>query len=93
MCFNVIPLLSFVLGVAIGAGWQSLVAYINIGCYYIIGLPAAILLGFTFDFGVEVMYYHYSLPSFENYWYTCNEVTQLLKRDSYLMTLSNFIAW
>ncbi|XP_050126709.1 protein DETOXIFICATION 33-like [Malus sylvestris] len=44
------PVLS---GVAVGAGWQSLVAYINIGCYYIIGLPAGILLGFTFKFGVE----------------------------------------
>ncbi|GLT73843.1 hypothetical protein SLA2020_456750 [Shorea laevis] len=42
------PVLS---GVAVGAGWQSLVAYINIGCYYIVGLPAGILLGFTFDFG------------------------------------------
>ncbi|XP_039027097.1 protein DETOXIFICATION 33-like [Hibiscus syriacus] len=43
------PVLS---GVAVGAGWQSLVAYINIGCYYIFGLPAGILLGFTFGFGV-----------------------------------------
>ncbi|KAK4752761.1 hypothetical protein SAY87_021559 [Trapa incisa] len=43
------PVLS---GVAVGAGWQSLVAYINIGCYYIVGLPAGILLGFTFGFGV-----------------------------------------
>ncbi|XP_062024149.1 protein DETOXIFICATION 33 [Rosa rugosa] len=44
------PVLS---GVAVGAGWQSVVAYINIGCYYIVGLPAGILLGFTFAFGVE----------------------------------------
>ncbi|KAK7291157.1 hypothetical protein RIF29_06081 [Crotalaria pallida] len=44
------PVLS---GVAVGAGWQSLVAYINIGCYYVFGLPAGILLGFTFNFGVE----------------------------------------
>ncbi|CAN6582686.1 unnamed protein product [Malus baccata var. baccata] len=44
------PVLS---GVAVGAGWQTLVAYINIGCYYIVGLPAGILLGFTFKFGVE----------------------------------------
>ncbi|GMI64964.1 hypothetical protein like AT1G47530 [Hibiscus trionum] len=43
------PVLS---GVAVGAGWQSLVAYINIGCYYVFGLPAGILLGFTFGFGV-----------------------------------------
>ncbi|OMO74987.1 Multi antimicrobial extrusion protein [Corchorus olitorius] len=43
------PVLS---GVAVGAGWQALVAYINIGCYYVVGLPAGILLGFTFGFGV-----------------------------------------
>ncbi|XVF73671.1 hypothetical protein PTKIN_Ptkin13bG0001700 [Pterospermum kingtungense] len=43
------PVLS---GVAVGAGWQALVAYINIVCYYIVGLPAGILLGFTFGFGV-----------------------------------------
>ncbi|TYI43017.1 hypothetical protein ES332_A01G139400v1 [Gossypium tomentosum] len=43
------PVLS---GVAVGGGWQSLVAYINIGCYYIVGLPAGILLGFTFGFGI-----------------------------------------
>ncbi|GAB4851981.1 Protein DETOXIFICATION 33 [Ancistrocladus abbreviatus] len=44
------PVLS---GVAVGAGWQAIVAYINIGCYYLVGLPAGILLGFTFNFGVE----------------------------------------
>lgn len=44
------PVLS---GVAVGAGWQAIVAYINIGCYYIVGLPAGILLGFTFGFGAE----------------------------------------
>ncbi|KAL9237124.1 hypothetical protein vseg_011710 [Gypsophila vaccaria] len=43
------PVLS---GVAIGAGWQSLVAYINIACYYLFGLPAGILLGFKYDLGV-----------------------------------------
>ncbi|XP_014503418.1 protein DETOXIFICATION 33-like [Vigna radiata var. radiata] len=43
------PVLS---GVAVGAGWQSLVAYINIGCYYVFGLPAGIILGFTLNFGV-----------------------------------------
>ncbi|CAN1288919.1 Protein DETOXIFICATION 28, partial [Linum perenne] len=30
--------------VAIGAGWQSLVAYINVGCYYIVGLPTGIYI-------------------------------------------------
>ncbi|XP_057794479.1 protein DETOXIFICATION 33 isoform X3 [Salvia miltiorrhiza] len=42
------PVLS---GVAVGAGWQSVVAYINIGCYYIVGLPLGIILGFVFAFG------------------------------------------
>ncbi|XP_010530370.1 PREDICTED: protein DETOXIFICATION 33-like [Tarenaya hassleriana] len=44
------PVLS---GVAVGAGWQSLVAYINIGCYYILGLPLGIVLGFTLGLGVQ----------------------------------------
>ncbi|EPS72836.1 hypothetical protein M569_01923, partial [Genlisea aurea] len=44
------PVLS---GVAVGAGWQSLVAYINIGCYYIMGLPLGIILGFVFNLGAE----------------------------------------
>ncbi|KAG7594365.1 Zinc knuckle CX2CX4HX4C [Arabidopsis thaliana x Arabidopsis arenosa] len=44
------PVLS---GVAVGAGWQALVAYVNIACYYIIGLPAGLVLGFTLDFGVQ----------------------------------------
>uniref|UniRef100_A0A0D6QYL7 Protein DETOXIFICATION n=1 Tax=Araucaria cunninghamii TaxID=56994 RepID=A0A0D6QYL7_ARACU len=40
-------------GVAIGAGWQALVAYINIACYYIFGVPLGCLLGYYFDLGVE----------------------------------------
>jgi len=44
------PVLS---GVAVGAGWQALVAYVNIACYYIIGLPAGLVLGFTLDLGVQ----------------------------------------
>ncbi|KAI5656002.1 hypothetical protein M9H77_24795 [Catharanthus roseus] len=39
-------------GVATGVGWQALIGYINLGCYYIIGLPIAILLGFVAHFGV-----------------------------------------
>ncbi|XP_011048770.1 PREDICTED: protein TRANSPARENT TESTA 12-like [Populus euphratica] len=40
-------------GVAIGGGWQALVAYINIGCYYVFGLPLGYLLGYTANLGVE----------------------------------------
>ncbi|XP_008234187.1 PREDICTED: protein DETOXIFICATION 35-like [Prunus mume] len=38
-------------GVAIGGGWQALVAYINLGCYYIFGLPLGYLLGYTANLG------------------------------------------
>uniref|UniRef100_A0A0A0KK01 Protein DETOXIFICATION n=1 Tax=Cucumis sativus TaxID=3659 RepID=A0A0A0KK01_CUCSA len=49
--FNSIqPILS---GVAVGSGWQSYVAYINLGCYYIIGLPLGILLQWFTDLGVK----------------------------------------
>ncbi|KAL0727322.1 hypothetical protein Bca4012_023415 [Brassica carinata] len=41
------PVLS---GVAVGCGWQTFVAYVNVGCYYIVGIPVGCLLGFTFNF-------------------------------------------
>ncbi|MCL7021437.1 hypothetical protein MKW94_004965 [Papaver nudicaule] len=44
------PVLS---GVAIGSGWQAWVAYINLGCYYIIGLPLGAALGWVFNLGVR----------------------------------------
>ncbi|KAL1358519.1 hypothetical protein HN51_003779 [Arachis hypogaea] len=44
------PVLS---GVAVGCGWQAVVAYINVGCYYGVGIPLGCLLGFKFDFGVK----------------------------------------
>ncbi|KAJ4745163.1 Protein DETOXIFICATION [Rhynchospora pubera] len=39
-------------GVAVGSGWQALVAYVNIGCYYLIGVPFGIILGCAFHYGV-----------------------------------------
>ncbi|RLN17478.1 transparent testa 12 protein [Panicum miliaceum] len=55
------PLLAFTLilngiqpvlsGVAAGCGWQAFVAYVNVGCYYIVGIPLGCLLGFYFDLG------------------------------------------
>ncbi|KAL0386684.1 UNVERIFIED_CONTAM: protein DETOXIFICATION 35 [Sesamum latifolium] len=39
-------------GVAIGGGWQALVAYINLGCYYILVLPLGYVLGYVAHFGV-----------------------------------------
>ncbi|CAI0390420.1 unnamed protein product [Linum tenue] len=49
---NVQPVLS---GVAIGAGWQAVVAYVNIGCYYLFGIPLGLILGYQFDMGVMLM--------------------------------------
>ncbi|ESW30386.1 hypothetical protein PHAVU_002G149300 [Phaseolus vulgaris] len=46
---SVQPVLS---GVAVGSGWQSYVAYINLGCYYIIGVPLGFLMGWVFKLGV-----------------------------------------
>ncbi|KAM3319950.1 protein DETOXIFICATION 35 isoform X1 [Capsicum chacoense] len=40
-------------GVAIGGGWQALVAYINLGCYYIFGLPLGYLLGYAAKLGTK----------------------------------------
>lgn len=31
-------------------------AYINIGCYYLFGLPLGYLLGYVAELGVKVMY-------------------------------------
>ncbi|KAI4314398.1 hypothetical protein L6164_027311 [Bauhinia variegata] len=46
---SVQPVLS---GVAVGSGWQSYVAYINLGCYYLVGVPLGFLMGWYFHQGV-----------------------------------------
>ena len=42
-------------GVAIGAGWQAVVAYVNIACYYIFGIPLGLILGYKVNLGVKVI--------------------------------------
>ncbi|WOL10395.1 protein DETOXIFICATION 40-like [Canna indica] len=44
------PVLS---GVAVGCGWQAFVAYVNVGCYYIVGVPCGVLFGFKFNLGAK----------------------------------------
>ncbi|KAJ7981298.1 Protein DETOXIFICATION [Quillaja saponaria] len=44
------PVLS---GVAVGCGWQAFVAYVNVGCYYGVGIPLGSVLGFYFKFGAK----------------------------------------
>ncbi|KAK3041853.1 hypothetical protein RJ639_000369 [Escallonia herrerae] len=46
---NIQPALS---GVAIGAGWQAAVAYVNIACYYIFGIPLGLTMGYALNMGV-----------------------------------------
>ncbi|XP_050935699.1 protein DETOXIFICATION 31-like [Cucumis melo] len=46
---NIQPVLS---GVAVGAGWQAFVAYVNVGCYYLFGIPLGLLMGFALHWGV-----------------------------------------
>jgi len=41
-------------GVAVGCGWQTFVAYVNVGCYYGLGIPLGAVLGFYFKFGAKV---------------------------------------
>ncbi|MCD7449157.1 hypothetical protein HAX54_049520 [Datura stramonium] len=45
--------LSIWYSVAVGGGWQALVAYINLACYYVIGLPLGFLLGYKTRLGVQ----------------------------------------
>ncbi|XP_020584365.1 protein DETOXIFICATION 21-like isoform X1 [Phalaenopsis equestris] len=47
---SVQPVLS---GVAIGAGLQGVVAYVNITCYYLVGIPLGVLLGYGLGFHVK----------------------------------------
>ncbi|XP_020534426.1 protein DETOXIFICATION 21 isoform X2 [Jatropha curcas] len=44
------PVLS---GVAVGAGWQSIVAYVNIACYYFIGIPVGVVLGYVLNMQIK----------------------------------------
>ncbi|XP_059636620.1 protein DETOXIFICATION 27-like isoform X1 [Cornus florida] len=40
-------------GVAVGCGWQGLAACINMGSYYIIGVPLGLILGCLLPFGIK----------------------------------------
>ena len=46
------PVLS---GVAVGCGWQAFVAYVNVGCYYVVGVPLGVFLGFYLRMGAKVI--------------------------------------
>ncbi|ESQ33479.1 hypothetical protein EUTSA_v10007460mg [Eutrema salsugineum] len=47
---SVQPVLS---GVAVGAGWQKYVTYVNLACYYLVGIPSGIFLGYVVGLQVK----------------------------------------
>ncbi|XP_010542192.1 PREDICTED: protein DETOXIFICATION 21 [Tarenaya hassleriana] len=47
---SVQPVLS---GVAVGAGWQGYVTYVNLACYYLVGIPTGVVLGYVFGLQVK----------------------------------------
>lgn len=44
-------------GIARGCGWQKIGAFINLGSYYIVGIPSAILLAFVFHIGGKGLWF------------------------------------
>ncbi|XP_024024024.1 protein DETOXIFICATION 31 [Morus notabilis] len=51
---DVQPVLS---GVAVGAGWQSFVGYVNVACFYLFGIPFGLLMGYKLDMGVKGIWF------------------------------------
>lgn len=43
------PVLS---GVAVGSGWQAVVAFVNLGSYYLVGVPLGVFFGWFLAFGI-----------------------------------------
>ncbi|KAL2519593.1 MATE efflux family protein [Abeliophyllum distichum] len=44
-------------GVATGAGWQVPVAYINVGFYFLLGVPLGVLMAYKFKMGIKGIWY------------------------------------
>ncbi|XP_021735015.1 protein DETOXIFICATION 19-like [Chenopodium quinoa] len=53
-------------GVCRGCGWQHLVMYINLGTFYLIGMPVAYLIAFKFQMYVKVIIIYYYIFPFCN---------------------------
>ncbi|PON46873.1 Multi antimicrobial extrusion protein [Parasponia andersonii] len=43
-------------GVAVGSGWQSKAAFVNMGSYYLVGIPLGVFLGWFLSFGIMGMW-------------------------------------
>lgn len=44
-------------GIARGCGWQKIGAIVNLGAYYLWGIPAGIFLAFVYHVGGKVLIY------------------------------------
>ncbi|XP_050936961.1 protein DETOXIFICATION 16-like isoform X5 [Cucumis melo] len=44
-------------GIARGCGWQKIGAYVNLGSYYIVGIPSAVLLAFVLHVGGKGLWF------------------------------------
>lgn len=80
-------------GVAVGSGWQALVAFINIGSYYIVGIPLGVILGWLFGFGIKVIIWYkafkfYSYSISYRWWY---EREKNHVREKHTVTTRNII--
>lgn len=51
-------------GVARGCGWQHIGAYINLGAFYLCGIPVAAVLGFLFKLRGKGLWIGIQLGSF-----------------------------
>ncbi|CAL9049336.1 unnamed protein product [Musa banksii] len=53
VCFSVVfdSLQGVLSGIARGCGWQHLGAYVNLGSFYLFGIPIAVVLGFLLHIG------------------------------------------
>ena len=81
-------------GVAVGSGWQALVAFINIGSYYIVGIPLGVILGWLFGFGIKVSIWYKAL----SFTVTASHIRRMIweekkscERDRHTVTMRNII--
>ncbi|XP_022134851.1 protein DETOXIFICATION 16-like isoform X2 [Momordica charantia] len=44
-------------GIARGCGWQKIGAYVNLGSYYLVGIPSAVLLAFVLHVGGKGLWF------------------------------------
>ena len=47
LLYSLFKMLHVFIGVARGTGWQRLGAYVNLGSYYLVGIPSGTTIGFS----------------------------------------------